>query len=75
MCYKRLHHGQRARQEVRIVGFVAYITWISTIMSREREGFLRVYLRLGSVYSVKCLIQEQSQGPRVVYPWGTILVQ
>lgn len=68
MCYKRPRHDRRARQEVLIVGFVAYIARISTLVSQRSERSLPVYLRLCSVYSVKCLIQEQPQGPRVIYP-------
>ena len=75
MCYKRLRHDRRARQEALIVGFVAYIARISTLVSQKSERPLLVHLRLCSIYSVKCLIQKQPQGPRVIYPWGTVLVQ
>ena len=51
------------------------IARISTPVSQKSERSLLVHLRLCSVYSVKCLIQEQPQGPRVIYPWGTVLVQ
>lgn len=39
------------------------------------ESFRRFDLRLASVNSVKCLIQEQSNGPRIIHPRGAILVQ
>jgi hypothetical protein len=51
--------------------------WFSGYNHRSAHGQdgIPENVRLTSVYSIKCLIQKQANGPACIDPWRTILVQ